>query len=689
MLGALVLVLTTLWVYSEEINSDRLNLDEKLLLACFQGQRDVARKVVREGANIEAVLSPEIGEVTLRLGIAGIDFPVAPALHVAINGGAKGHLQVASHLLSVGADPKRYDRNYEGSGFAFGPAFTFGLGLGNEAMEMQNRGSTAELLRLLWKTHESQFDLDSLQPWVNEELGNAFSALHVSAHIGSVNSTYVLLADFGMRGQIDRLDFEGHTPLMRAAAAGHWEVMKLLIYNGADPNKEDEDGRRALHLAAMHGCHMCFASILYGKSHEQIADALEHEDVYGMTALDFASLPPERLPATSILKRFTGHEEAAAAAPRPSRRMPFGEIPHEVPSEDATMTRLYAAERFSDSVGWFFHTPQRDEILSFHYIYDLVKIRPMDTVPAEEATPQHMDQKYWRTGRPAVVTGNVTASSATGLWSRLEWNTFFGAVAHVRAWGGPMPPPRSSRASGSLVSRGSGDPLQEVLAKWQHVQRANAKEREEQMLQGDASAAQKKTKEQQEVELAAYFMPEASVMSLLLPPNVFRFGHGGASAREGLARDVHARLSLGGGASHAGLLAAHTFLSTLCPMGAGARRTDAAVHFVVVGAVEAFVMPQLYIHNITMFMQDSFPPPRPVSGSETGRQTVEGAEVKDVPFETWRRVVAPRKIADGTWSHVYVTAGDILFVPRGWVAFLVPMTDTLSLHETVSELLPF
>ena len=49
---------------------------------------------------------------------------------------------------------------------------------------------------------------------------------------------------------VDRLDDRGQSALMIAAERGHADVVARLIQAGADPLKENKEGKRALDLAA-------------------------------------------------------------------------------------------------------------------------------------------------------------------------------------------------------------------------------------------------------------------------------------------------------------------------------------------------------------------------------------------------------------------------------------------------------
>jgi ankyrin repeat protein len=73
------------------------------------------------------------------------------------------------------------------------------------------------------------------------------SLLHAQCKDG-LSAAVLLLLDAGV--PVDGVMEKGRTPLMRAAAAGHVNVVRLLLSRGAAINAADEGGRTALHYAA-------------------------------------------------------------------------------------------------------------------------------------------------------------------------------------------------------------------------------------------------------------------------------------------------------------------------------------------------------------------------------------------------------------------------------------------------------
>ena len=75
--------------------------DGSIFAGIYLGDEELIRKGIQEGGDVNALLDPFLGEVVLKLGKAYVDFPVAPALHVAINlcSKAKKYLDVAIFLV--------------------------------------------------------------------------------------------------------------------------------------------------------------------------------------------------------------------------------------------------------------------------------------------------------------------------------------------------------------------------------------------------------------------------------------------------------------------------------------------------------------------------------------------------------------------------------------------------------------
>lgn len=120
--------------------------------------------------------------------------------------------------------------------------------------------------------------------------------------------------------EINAKDADGMTPLLYAAFEGKLEAMKLLIGRGGDPDKTDQFGNSALHLASAKG-HIALVDYLvkYGANifaldidnhnPQQLAAINNREDI--LRYLDAATA---NLEATDKKKAFSMKEKARKAA---------------------------------------------------------------------------------------------------------------------------------------------------------------------------------------------------------------------------------------------------------------------------------------------------------------------------------------------------------------------------------------
>ncbi|CAM9472028.1 unnamed protein product [Ectocarpus fasciculatus] len=100
---------------------------------------------------------------------------------------------------------------------------------------------------------------------------NGFTALHIAATLGKVQTMLVLLQ---LGANPNASDTKGATPMMVACRAGvccgpsaptQREMLDALLKAGADPALEDEDGRLAIHIAAFH-CETKVVEMLLSKA---------------------------------------------------------------------------------------------------------------------------------------------------------------------------------------------------------------------------------------------------------------------------------------------------------------------------------------------------------------------------------------------------------------------------------------
>jgi ankyrin repeat protein len=130
----------------------------------------------------------------------------------------------------------------------------------------------------------------------NLQAKNGWTPMHTTVRYGDFGA-YGILQDYG--ADVDAADRDGLTPLMAAIAGGNRRadyMVRWLLYAGADPNKQDQNGNSALHHAAM-------MNLL-----EVIPDLLEHgalvtlENNEGQTPADVArySTMKQRLRAAGV-----------------------------------------------------------------------------------------------------------------------------------------------------------------------------------------------------------------------------------------------------------------------------------------------------------------------------------------------------------------------------------------------------
>lgn len=107
---------------------------------------------------------------------------------------------------------------------------------------------------------------------------NGRSGLHIAAMHGHYQMVEVLL---GQGAEINATDRNGWTPLHCAAKAGHLDVVKLLCESGASPKSETNYGAAAIWFAASEG-HNDVLRYLLNKEHDTYGLMEDRRFVYNL-----------------------------------------------------------------------------------------------------------------------------------------------------------------------------------------------------------------------------------------------------------------------------------------------------------------------------------------------------------------------------------------------------------------------
>ena len=164
-----------------------------------------------------------IGEVVLKIGRAFIDFPVAPAIHVAIYRVAS--LELALLLLRNDADIDSFTLPHSGSSSINGdskessstyvsprgypPALIFAIG----GFDRPTSNAHAALVKQLHERYPHAFNRSRLQQWVEES--HSAPILHMTIIARNFDMTYVMVSEFSEHLRDDR-DLAGLSALVRA-----------------------------------------------------------------------------------------------------------------------------------------------------------------------------------------------------------------------------------------------------------------------------------------------------------------------------------------------------------------------------------------------------------------------------------------------------------------------------------------
>ena len=279
------------------------NGDPPVNFAAHMGSEEMAKLLQERGASINdlgngrrtALHEAAIGDNTdmipflCRKGVPldALDDNELSALHLAA---VHGHTEFAQKLLDMGM------------------SVSVGApGGGRLPIHAAAVGGHSDVLQLL---------LDAgADPYAIHKAGN-HTALHYAATYGNTQAAQVLLQAFQERNAKTAQCLQpchcGRSPLYKAAANGHADIIKLMSDNGVDVTIYHE-GSSALHLATSTG-QSEVADLLMSLG----ADAFRL-DIYGRSALDWASLDPPtlevllkycpQLPLTDPVKRTSALRE--------------------------------------------------------------------------------------------------------------------------------------------------------------------------------------------------------------------------------------------------------------------------------------------------------------------------------------------------------------------------------------------
>lgn len=422
----------------------------RVLIGVIEGNMEGVHMGINEGGSANAMMEPYFGDMVLRLGKAYVSFPSCPAVHLCLNYGTKGHLNVAALLIKFGADVNQYrlptisangtvdllDRGYP-------PALLYALGMGQKP-----ENAHAAMLQRMVRTKKDVFNLTVINQW-REESGNPH-LVHLCMLLDNVDGAHVLLSEFGM--DVNEADADGVTALHISAWRENLPGMVMLLRQGANASAEDSFGRTPLHYVVMRGHASTAVKILLASAldkaepQEVQRGMLSHADRSGKTAFDFAAAAPAKVDMLAFLR-----EQAQAldvAVPEGNTDPDTLELELDVDGEEFDDSKDLAVSEHS-SGGW--HYPQGDtydleqvvdatsttaaEELVLQIIQPTNLSLSVDVLDAEDLTAEAFLEEYFSAQRPVLFTGQLTAGA--GIWAHWEKQAFLARYGGLQVDVGP------------------------------------------------------------------------------------------------------------------------------------------------------------------------------------------------------------------------------------------------------------
>ena len=224
------------------------NIDRQLLEAAEQGDAALVRRLLDEGADVNAgeggafthtalmlavgatgCVNADIAKMLISAG-ANVNAKYVPLGSSALNGAASsGDIECVRLLLENGADA---NLGSERGGFPLVSAISHN-------MDYIESDIISAIIHLL------------LENGADTSLSDTFGTALAHAAAGGEEKCLKLLVDAG--ADVNAPGFKGMTPLLWAAKNGQTGTTRLLIESGADTHAADERGQTALSIALENG----------------------------------------------------------------------------------------------------------------------------------------------------------------------------------------------------------------------------------------------------------------------------------------------------------------------------------------------------------------------------------------------------------------------------------------------------